>query len=116
MGTFYYWSGLVDSNTISFRGIVEVVDGNNKDLDINVKLNGVDGKNLKHITLNINYIKANFGIILAQKCAFPFTYNGNTYTSCTNVDQSFSWCSPTSTYSGQILTCDTTSKFEIILI
>ena len=44
VGTFYYWSGLVDSNTISFRGIVEVVDGNSKELDINVKLNGINGK------------------------------------------------------------------------
>ena len=42
-GIYYYWSGLVDSNTISFRGIVEVIDGNDKELEINVKLNGING-------------------------------------------------------------------------
>lgn len=49
--------------------------------------------------------------IKAQKCSFPFTYNSNSYSSCTNTDLSYNWCSPTSTYSGQSLKCDPISKF-----
>ncbi len=49
--------------------------------------------------------------IKAQKCSFPFTYNSNSYSSCTNTDLSYNWCSPTSTYSGQSLKCDPIGKF-----
>ena len=43
---------------------------------------------------------------MAQKCVFPFEYNNNNYTSCTNVDSSFQWCSPNGVYNGQKIKCD----------
>ena len=43
-GVYYYWSGYVeDSEQITFRGVVEVVDSIDKELELNVNLNGFDG-------------------------------------------------------------------------
>ncbi len=67
-----------------FRGIVNVSDTNDKQLELNVKLNG----------------------FTAQKCTFPFNYKSNSYSECTNqTDISFKWCSPTQSFSGQIFQC-----------
>ena len=33
-------------------------------------------------------------------CVFPFDYNGQTFTECTNQDQDYSWCSYTSEFRG----------------
>lgn len=94
LGTFYYWTGYVDlAQSISFRGTVVVEANTDKDLDVDVSLNGIK----------------------AQKCAFPFTYNSNSYSSCTNVDQSYNWCSPTNVSNGQILKCDPISKNKLYL-
>lgn len=84
-GVFYYWSGYVESTSqILFRGIVNVSDTNDKQLELNVKLNG----------------------FTAQKCMFPFNYKSNSYSECTNqTDISFKWCSPTQSFSGQIFQC-----------
>ncbi|XP_076802493.1 MAM and LDL-receptor class A domain-containing protein 1-like [Clavelina lepadiformis] len=35
-----------------------------------------------------------------QPCAFPFTYNGNVYHTCTYVDHDQPWCSTTTEYQG----------------
>ena len=89
-GTYYYWSGYVESSyQITFRGIVIVSSSNeDKQLELSVSLNG----------------------FTAQKCSFPFTYNSTVYENCTDVDLGYSWCSPTSNYSGQSLRCDPISK------
>ena len=43
-GTFHYWSGYVeDSDQITFRGVVIVLDSMDKELEVNVKLNGFNG-------------------------------------------------------------------------
>ncbi|CAF0710276.1 unnamed protein product [Brachionus calyciflorus] len=85
-GIYYYWSGYVDlSQVISFRGVIEVLDKTiDKELEIDVTLNGIK----------------------AQKCSFPFVYKSISYNSCTNTDQAFNWCSPNSTFTGQILKCE----------
>ena len=44
IGTYYYWSGFVDSNNmISFRGIVNVGPSVDKTLSIGVKVSGKTG-------------------------------------------------------------------------
>lgn len=48
----------------------------------------------------------------AQKCSFPFQYNSNNYTTCTNTDQTYNWCSPSPEFNGQYLPCDLKSKLE----
>jgi len=85
-GVYHYWSGYVDlGETISFRGMVTVEDAVlDKTAEIKVLTNGFE----------------------AQKCASSFTFNSNTYTDCTSDGQSFSWCSPSETYTGQTLRCD----------
>lgn len=85
-GTYYYWSGYVDTaQTISFRGVIVVVDASEEHvLELNVEQNGFK----------------------AQKCVFPFTHNLNSFSSCTNTGQSFNWCSPKAQHNGQYLKCD----------
>lgn len=43
---------------------------------------------------------------------FPFSYNTNTYNSCTNVDKGYSWCSPKNISNGQYLKCDPTQSLS----
>jgi hypothetical protein len=44
VGTFYYWSGNVDSNEmISFRGVINVGAAADRELTIDVSLNGFKG-------------------------------------------------------------------------
>ena len=84
-GTYHYWSGYVESSRqITFRGTINVVSSSDKTLEADMKLNGY----------------------MAQKCVFPFVYNNNNYSSCTDVDNSFQWCSPTAVYNGQKIRCD----------
>jgi hypothetical protein len=92
-GTYYYWSGFIDSaQTMSSRGIVVVSNSTpTQELELNVNINQ----------------------IYAQKCQFPFLYNSTIYTSCIFGDQTFRWCSPTTIFSGQYLPCNYTSKFKI---
>ena len=93
-GTYYYWSGLVEtSGQISFRGIIQVSDSSDKELELSVTLNGYS----------------------AQKCSFPFTYNSNNYSQCTNTDFGYNWCSPSATYTNQALKCDSLGEFLFIL-
>jgi hypothetical protein len=47
---------------------------------------------------------------VAQQCSFPFEYKNVTYSACTNIDQTFSWCSPYPIFNGQILKCANLSK------
>ena len=43
-GIYHYWSGYVESSKIiNFRGIIEVVDPTDKEVEINVKVNGFNG-------------------------------------------------------------------------
>jgi predicted nucleotidyltransferase len=49
-----------------------------------------------------------FKCILAQSCAFPFTFNSVTYTACTTDNDTQLWCSPSSVYTGQRLYCTST--------
>ena len=93
-GIYYYSSGFVEStNQIMFRGIIEVVNSQDKELEIDVQLNGVD----------------------ASKCVFPFVYNGVNYTDCTNIDAAFSMCSTEHVYSGLKLRCDPLGKINMNL-
>ena len=44
-GTYFYWSGHVEySNQISFRGVIVVLDSVDKELELNVNLNGFNGE------------------------------------------------------------------------
>lgn len=93
-GLYYYWSGYVEySNQITFRGVIQVDDTFDKELELNVNIN------------NYN----------AQKCAFPFTYKSNNYTDCTQVDFNFNWCSPNSVFNGQVIPCDPIGDIYLIL-
>ena len=88
-GTYNYWSGYVESsNMVQFRGVVQVSNSSNIELDINVSLNKFN----------------------AQKCSFPFTYNSNSYSSCTTDGFGYNWCSPTPTFNNQIIKCDPAGK------
>ena len=72
-GTYYYWSGFIEpSNVVHFRGVVVVKDE----------------KEIKNLELQVTQNE-----IPALKCVFPFIYNGTSYTSCTNQDETFNWCS-----------------------
>ena len=42
-GTFYYWSGFINSQQFSFRGVINVVNPVEKALDLNVTVNGFQG-------------------------------------------------------------------------
>lgn len=43
-GTYHYWSGYVeDSAQITFRGVIVVEDSFDKELEVNVNLNGFNG-------------------------------------------------------------------------
>ena len=43
-GTYYYWSGYVESSgQIVFRGVVVVLDSFDKELEVFVSLNGIQG-------------------------------------------------------------------------
>lgn len=48
--------------------------------------------------------------VLAQTCSFPFTLNSTNYTSCTTINDTRPWCSPTSLYNGQRLYCSMNSQ------
>lgn len=77
-GTYYYWSGYVEeSQQITFRGVVSVLDSFDKQLEVDVQLNGFK----------------------AQKCQFPFN------SSCAQIDFNYTRCSPTETYTGQAFKC-----------
>ena len=44
LGTFYYWSGFVDSNgQIALRGVINVQESQDVDLAISVSVGGVQG-------------------------------------------------------------------------
>lgn len=44
LGTFYYWSGFVDSNgQIALRGVINVQDSQDVDLPINLSVGAVQG-------------------------------------------------------------------------
>lgn len=93
-GLYYYWSGYVESSgQISFRGLIDVKDTLDRELEINLKLNGFK----------------------AQKCAFPFNYKSDNYTSCIQNDLNYNWCSPSLLFSGQKIHCDVISNTEIII-
>lgn len=84
-GVFHYWSGFVDaSEKISFRGVINVVDSVDKEMEVDVRVNAYS----------------------AQKCHFPFDYNGKTYNTCTNETVGYNWCSPTPNFHLQRLKCD----------
>ncbi|CAF1300760.1 unnamed protein product, partial [Adineta ricciae] len=89
LGTYYYWSTPVDSSgLISLRGVINVVSAQSQLLTVQVSS----------------------GSLLAQSCAFPFTYSGMNYTSCTTVNDTQSWCSPSFAYTGQRLYCSPTNS------
>ncbi|CAF1015901.1 unnamed protein product [Rotaria sp. Silwood1] len=50
-------------------------------------------------------VKVTSGTFNAQSCAFPFNYDSVNYTSCTTVNDTQEWCSPTFAYTGQRLYC-----------
>nr|ACD54600.1 fibrocystin-like protein [Adineta vaga] len=84
LGTFYYWSPLiVPYRDISIRGIIDVIASEPDVWTTEVISN--------------HY--------MAQTCVFPFTYDSVNYTSCTSVNDTRLWCSPTSIYTGQRFYC-----------
>ena len=88
-GLYYYWSGYVESSgVISFRGLINVKDTLDRELEINLELNGFK----------------------AQKCVFPFNYKSINYTNCIQNDFNYNWCSPTQIFSGQAIKCDQISN------
>lgn len=107
-GTFYYWSGYVESSAqIVFRGIIVVLDSVDKELELNVKLNGFKGSFSISIIefITFFYFFKSFQS-KAQKCSFLFTYKSNNYSSCDQVDLGYNWCSPEQVHNGQSLHCD----------
>ncbi|KAI8499076.1 hypothetical protein Bbelb_235290 [Branchiostoma belcheri] len=44
--------------------------------------------------------------IIRTECHFPFTYEGKTYNSCTNVNHDRPWCSLTADYQGEWKNCN----------
>ena len=42
-GTFYYWSGFINTQQFSFRGVIKVVNTVEKAFDVNVTVNGFRG-------------------------------------------------------------------------
>jgi len=83
-GVYYYWSGFVEaSETISFRGIIEVIESDEKELEVDVNQSGMS----------------------AQKCVFPFIYNEVSYDKCINTTVGYFWCSPTQQFNGQRINC-----------
>ncbi|UJR08495.1 hypothetical protein I4U23_012761 [Adineta vaga] len=89
LGTFYYWSPMVDdAEVISLRGTIIVVPSESE----------------------IWHVEAISGQFTAQTCVFPFTFNSVNYTQCTSVNDTQLWCSPTSVYTGQRLYCASTNS------
>ncbi|CAF3925163.1 unnamed protein product [Rotaria sp. Silwood2] len=84
LGTYYYWSTVVDqAGIIILRGVITVVDAQPQ-------------------ILTVQAISNSF---TAQSCVFPFTYNSVSYTACTTMNDTQPWCSPSSVYTGQRLYC-----------
>ncbi|CAF3664415.1 unnamed protein product [Rotaria sordida] len=82
--TYYYWSSFIDSSSlISMRGVITVIPAQSQILTV----------------------KVTSGTFTAQSCAFPFNYDSINYTSCTTVNDTQEWCSPTFDYTGQRLYC-----------
>jgi len=98
---------------IIFRGVVLVSSSLDVQQELNVQLNGFKGWNYEILNIFCETLNefSNLEIFQkAQKCSFPFTYNSNSYSTCTNADLNYNWCSPSSTYSGQSLKCDPIGK------
>jgi len=90
-GVYYYWSGFVDAGErVSFRGVVQVLEAVDRELEVDVTLSGAT----------------------AQKCVFPFVYNAVSYESCTNVTMGYLWCSPTRQFSGQRINCSVEAESD----
>jgi plastocyanin len=88
-GTYYYWSTPVDLyGVITLRGVITVVAAEAQTLTVEVSSGSITG----------------------QSCVFPFNYNGINYTSCTTINDTQSWCSPSYSYTGQRLYCTSNSK------
>ncbi|CAF3954248.1 unnamed protein product [Rotaria sp. Silwood2] len=84
LDTYYYWSPFVDSSgQISMRGVITVIPAQPQILTMNITS----------------------GTFTAQSCTFPFNYDSINYTSCTTVNDTQEWCSPTFDYTGQRLYC-----------
>ena len=81
-------------------------DSSDKQLDVNVNLNGFAGLFFSKIFVSNLWKKTLKVQILAQKCAFPFKFNSNLYSSCIQDTYNYNWCSPSSTFNGQIIKCD----------
>ncbi|CAF1415369.1 unnamed protein product [Rotaria magnacalcarata] len=92
LGTYYYWSTIVDkAGLVSLRGVITVVDAQPQVLTVQASSNS----------------------FIAQSCAFPFTYNGNSYTACTIANDTQPWCSPFTSYTGQRLYCTPTTSVPV---
>ncbi|CAF1377186.1 unnamed protein product, partial [Adineta steineri] len=92
LGNYYYWSTPVDSTgLISLRGVITVVAAEPQTLTVEVTSNS----------------------FTAQSCVFPFTFNGTNYTSCTTIDDTQLWCSPSAIYTGQRLYCTPTNSIPV---
>ncbi|CAF4567828.1 unnamed protein product, partial [Rotaria magnacalcarata] len=48
-----------------------------------------------------------------QSCIFPFTFNSVSYTSCTTINDTQQWCSPSPIYTGQRLYCTPSTSVPV---
>lgn len=55
-GIFYYWSGYVNPQQVSFRGVVKVENGIDKQFDLNVTLDGKNATLTLNETIGIHYL------------------------------------------------------------
>ncbi|CAF4171105.1 unnamed protein product [Rotaria magnacalcarata] len=91
-GTYYYWSTPVDqSGLISLRGVINVVTAQSQTLAVQVTSQSAT----------------------AQSCIFPFTFNSVNYTSCTTINDTQQWCSPSPIYTGQRLYCTPSTSVPV---
>ncbi|CAF3091006.1 unnamed protein product [Rotaria socialis] len=91
-GIYYYWSTPVDqSGLISLRGVINVVAAQSQTLAVQVTSHSVT----------------------AQSCIFPFTFNSVTYASCTTINDTQQWCSPSPVYTGQRLYCTPSTSVPV---
>src|SRR5271154_5526790 len=88
VGTYYYYTPPVDSNgLISMRGVINVVSAQPLTLTAQVSSSETfTGNYLFFSSLKIFIFIHLFFSIVAQSCAFPFTFNSVTYSICTTAN------------------------------
>ena len=72
LGTFHYFSGYVDENQkISFRGVIEVVSGQDNELAIDVSVNDIKGKLSSYEKIYLFKLKISIRFIESPQMSIP---------------------------------------------